>query len=411
MSNDQVASLIERKVTIDKAREEALDIVSKRTQENMPNGALPMSALLGTGDANSNSDRQSNFLNPQARYYAEALACRHTNIKPCDQAKQYMGMSIVDMARSMLDSLGERTGLRNDSAVIAKAMHTTSDFPELLTDTGNRILLDAYNSVPSALKTICKKNTARDFRPMSRIKITGDGTLKKVNEGGEYKYGTMFDSAESYKLNTYGQIFSISRQALVNDDLGAFTDSAQILGRVASDFEAQHLVDVLSVNPAMSDGEELFSSAHSNLADTGTVLSIDSLGLGRRGMRLQKSINGKSPVGVAPRFLVVPAALETLAEQILSEIYAATVDEANPFSKKIEILVEPRLDDVSATAWYLFADPVQAAVLEYAYLEGDEGPYFESRNGFERDVMEIKLRLDFGAGLLDFRGAYYNEGA
>jgi len=261
------------------------------------------------------------------------------------------------------------------------------------------------------LKIISRQNTARDFRPISTIKVSGDGKLKRVNEAGEFQSGTMFSSSESYSLETFGQIFSISRQALINDDLGAFSDSAQILGRTASDFEAQFLVDILTSNPQLSDGKAIFHADHGNLAASGSAISVASIGQGREKMRLQKSINGVTPVGVPPRFLLVPAALETAAEQLIAEIYASSVADANPFTRKIEILVEPRLDQHSATGWYLFADPESSPVLEHAYLEGYEGPYLESREGFESDSMEMKLRVDFGAGIKDFRGAFLNSGA
>ena len=128
-------------------------------------------------------------------------------------------------------------------------------------------------------------------------------------------------------------------------------------------------------------------------------------------MRLQKGLDGKTPIDARPKFLIVPASLETGAEQMLKEIYAATVDSANPFSNSLELIVDPRLDSLSETAWYLFSDPSLLPVLEYAYLESEEGPQFATREGWEVDGIEFKVRLDLGAGILDHRGAYLNQGA
>jgi len=74
-------------------------------------------------------------------------------------------------------------------------------------------------------------------------------------------------------------------------------------------------------------------------------------------------------------------------------------------------ITEPRLDGTSTTGWYLFADPAIAPVVVYGYLEGQEGPYTETRNGFDVDGVEVKIRHDFGCGVIDFRGAYLNDGA
>jgi hypothetical protein len=48
--------------------------------------------------------------------------------------------------------------------------------------------------------------------------------------------------------------------------------------------------------------------------------------------------------------------------------------------------------------------------IEYCYLDGNEGVYIETRNGFEVDGMEIKARLDFAAKAIDFRGLYKSTG-
>ena len=72
---------------------------------------------------------------------------------------------------------------------------------------------------------------------------------------------------------------------------------------------------------------------------------------------------------------------------------------------------EPRLDAASETAWYLAASPNQIDTIEYAYLEGQQGAYIETRNGFDVDGVEIKCRLDFGAKAIDWRGLYKNPGA
>ena len=76
-------------------------------------------------------------------------------------------------------------------------------------------------------------------------------------------------------------------------------------------------------------------------------------------------------------------------------------------------VVEPRLDAAtsSATAWYLIADPAQIDTVEYCYLEGQQGVYIETKQGFEVDGVEIKARMDFGAAAIDYRGMQKNAGA
>ena len=103
----------------------------------------------------------------------------------------------------------------------------------------------------------------------------------------------------------------------------------------------------------------------------------------------------------APRYLIVPPSLETSAEQFVATISATTTSETNPFAGQLTVLVDPRLP---STSWYLAAAPDQVDGLEYAFLDGAEGPQIETRIGFDIDGIETKLRIDFGAGWIDFRG-------
>jgi hypothetical protein len=217
----------------------------------------------------------------------------------------------------------------------------------------------------------------------------------------------MNESAELYSLATFGRIFAISRQALVNDDLGAFTQIPAKLGAAAMAFEAQQLTARIETNPLMSDGVAVFAAGHGNLAGSGAALSETTLAAARLAMRKQTGLSGDL-IDVTPRYVLVPPALETTAEKILSAVQATKTDDTNPFSA-LTLVVEPRL--TSATAWYVAADPAVIDGLEYAYLEGAPGPQIETKVGFEVDGVQMKVRLDFGSGWLDHRGWYRNPGA
>jgi hypothetical protein len=234
--------------------------------------------------------------------------------------------------------------------------------------------------------------------------------LLKVNEHGEVTRGGMAEAKQSYTLATYARIFGITRQALVNDDLGAFAEMSQKFGRAAAEFIAKELVAKLTSNPTMDDGVVLFHATHGNLGTAG-VISITTLAEALKLMRLQKGLDGKTPVDVTPKYLVVPAALEVVARQYVAQINATKASDVNPFNADLEVVVDPRLDANSATAWYLAADASSIDTIEYSFLEGEPGPQFESRAGFDVEGIETKVRLDFGCGVVDHRGLFKNAGA
>jgi HK97 family phage prohead protease len=338
---------------------------------------------------------------------ADALYARVSGTAPSDDAKPFMAESLRDMARAAVEASGNSTRGMDADQLFRAAMHTTSDFPNLLTSTGSRTLMAAYQVAQSPLKQIARQATLADFRPASKLKLSDVGALQELTEQGEIKSTTRGEAVESYSLKTYATQFSISRKALINDDLGAFRDWGATAGRMAAETEANVLVGLLLSNPIMGeDGENLFDSAHGNLGTAG-ALNVANLGLARKAMRGMKGLDKVTPINATPRYLVVGPEQETTAEQVLASIYAATVADVNPFATKLTPLVDPR---ISGNRWFLFADPASLPCFEYAYLSSAQGPQMASREGWDVLGMEYRVVLDFGAGAIDWRGAYLNPG-
>lgn len=348
----------------------------------------------------------------QARQ-VEALSARMMGTAPTDAARPFMQMGLADYARDALTRSGTvGVAMMGREELLQRAMHTVSDFPELLTGAGNRVLADAYRRAESPLKQLARQRTAADFRPLSTLKVGNFTKLEKLTESGEIKALSTAEAKEGYSLETFGGIFSLSRKAIVNDDLGAFARWGEMMGQAAAETEAGQLLALLTANAGagvtMGDGKALFHADHGNLAAAGSLLDVLSLDTARQAMRTQKMQDGKTPVNVVPRFLVVSPALETAAEKLLTSIQPNTTADVNPFGGKLSLIVEPRL---TGNGWYLFGDPSTAPVLEYAYLSSAQGPQLSSRDGWEVLGREFRVTLDFGAGATDHRGAYRNAGA
>lgn len=341
----------------------------------------------------------------------EALAARMMGTAPTDAARPFMQMGLADYAREALTRSGAAgVSMMGREELLQRAMHTVSDFPELLTGAGNRVLADAYKRAESPLKQIARQRTASDFRPLSTLKVSNFSKLEKVTEHGEIKALSTAEAKEGYALETFGGRFSLSRKAIVNDDLGAFSRWGEMMGQAAAETEAAQLLGLLTANSGngvkMSDGKTLFHADHGNIG--ATLLTELALSAARQAMRTQKALDGVTPVNVVPRFLLVSPAMESEAERLLAAIQPATVGDVNPFAGKLSLLVEPRL---TGNGWYVFGDPSTAPVLEYAYLSSAQGPQLSSRDGWEVLGREFRVTLDFGCGATDHRGAYRNAGA
>ena len=350
----------------------------------------------------------------QRNLMAEALAVRAMpSIKISDAARPYLGLSMLDLAGQLLQLRGERVSTMSREALAERAMHTTSDFPNLLTGTGNRVLMAAYQAAPNPLKQVlARQTTLNDFRPRTMLKISDMPKLQRVTEHGEIKSVTRSETTEGYALDTFAMIFALTRKAIINDDLGAFSDWSVAMGKAASETEADQLVQLLNQangnGPVMGDGKTLFHATHGNLATAGGGIANATLSAARLGMRNQKGIDGKTPINATPKYILVSPERETEAEQALAALYAATANQVSVFSGKLELLVEARL---TPGAWYVFADPAVLPVLEYAYLSSAQGPQISTRDGWETLGTEFRVVLDFGCGAIDWRGAYRNAGA
>jgi prohead serine protease/Mu-like prophage major head subunit gpT len=338
-----------------------------------------------------------------------------------DVGRPYRGMTMLRIAEAYLNQRGGRTTGLSKMELAAEAlglssrtpgMHTTSDFATLLADVANKTLRRAYEEAPQTWAPISRRTTLPDFKPVRRLQIGEAPALLEVGEHGEFTFGTIGEGKEQFALATYGRRFAITRKALVNDDTDAFSRVPTLFGRAARSLESDVVWEQLTSNPVMGDGKTLFHVDHNNLSPTSDPISVASIGAGRAAMRVQKGVDGTTLLNIFPQYLVVPAAKETIADQFVStNLMAAQTSSVNPFAGRLQVVAEPRLDADSVTAWYLVASPDQIDIIEYAYLEGEEGPMVESRVGWEIDGLEVKCREDFAAKVIDWRGLWKNLGA
>jgi phage head maturation protease len=344
--------------------------------------------------------------------------------------REFRGMSLVDMARDLLDANGVKVRGMNKFEIASEALsqrsgglHGTGDFTVILGNTVNRTLRTAYEAAPQTFRPVVRETTVSDFKTVTRAQLGEAPKLEKVNEHGEFKRGTIGEGSESYKVATFGKVIGITRQALINDDLGAFTRLAQMFGVAAADLESDLVWAEILGNPVMGDTVALFHATHKNL-QTAAAMSEATLAVMRAAMAKQKGLDGKTTLNIRPTFLFVPVDLENSAEKLLAS-YATTKpsDAVAESIRRLQAISEPRLDNGlthpvtgaaiagSSTAHYLAASPAQTDTVELAYLEGARGVYTESKMGFNTDGVEIKVRLDAGAKVIDWRAFQKNAGA
>ncbi len=322
-----------------------------------------------------------------------------------DQANNFRGRSLQELARASLERAGRRTdGLSKMDLVAAAFTHSTSDFPLLLANVAQKAMMKGYDEAQETFQAWTTKGALPDFKAARRVDLSTFPALAKVTEGAEYKSATIGERGETIQLATYGRKFSITRQAIINDDLDAFSKIPQRMGRAAIRTVGDLVYAVLTSNPAMADTIALFHADHGNLL-TGAAIATSSVDTMRVAMAKQK--DGTAVLGIRLAYLIVPVALEGTARVVRDSEFEVTGSKnltvPNSVRGTFEVISDARLDTASASNWYGAASPSMHDTIEVAYLDGVETPTLEQQSGWDVDGVEFKVRMDAGVKALDFR--------
>lgn len=326
-------------------------------------------------------------------------------------AQELRGHSMVELARESLQREGLQANFGDNMELARQAINSTSTFPAIMANLANKSVMVGFNEAETTYQIWVGKGSNRDFKEAARVALSEAGNLELVPEGGQFQQDFLGEASARTKVATYGKLFSLTRQAIINDDLGLFSKIATKYGSAAKRLVNKMVYAQLTGNVKMQDNVALFDSKHGNVAGTGEALSVKAIAKAITAMRRQKGITGDATLNITPKYLVVPPELEMTAYQIVNS--TAAVDGVNsgvvnPYKGRFAVVADAELTDPDA--WYLVADASQHDTIEVTYLNGVETPRLETRQGFDVDGIEYKVAFDCGVSALDFRGVFKNAG-
>ena len=326
-------------------------------------------------------------------------------------AQELRGHSMVELARESLQREGLQANFGDNMELARQAINSTSTFPAIMANLANKSVMVGFNEAETTYQIWAGKGSNRDFKEAARVALSEAGNLELVPEGGQFQQDFLGEASARTKVATYGKLFSLTRQAIINDDLGLFSKIATKYGSAAKRLVNKMVYAQLTGNVKMQDNVALFDSKHGNVAGTGEALSVKAIAKAITAMRRQKGITGDATLNITPKYLVVPSELEMTAYQIVNS--TAAVDGVNsgvvnPYKGRFVVVADAELTDPDA--WYLVADASQHDTIEVTYLNGVETPRLETRQGFDVDGIEYKVAFDCGVSALDFRGVFKNAG-
>jgi len=398
-----------------KAIEEGWDVKSTELEILRASRPSAPSVINGRGDATPKVIEAAACL---AANISEEQLVREYGEQTLDAAHRFRNIGVAGVIRLAAAAEGRYIPAVGASpSDILEAAASTMSLPGIMSNIANKSLIEGFNHVENAWRRIAKIGSVRDFKTVTRYRFTADMGFEPIAYGGEFKHGGVGEESYTNKAETYGRMFGVYREDIINDDLEALKDAPFRIGEGAA----------LTINKVfwalwLSNPNSFFSTAHKNLkTGADTALSVDGLTLARQTFSKQRRPGGKDPLGVRPKLLLVPASLEILADLLMN---ATTLNEAtttpkadrNPHTNKFEVVASDYLDNEeyvgsSSKAWYLLADPSAIPAIEVVFLNGKQEPTVEKNDMlFNRLGIEFRGYLDFGVKEQDFRGALRMKG-
>ena len=338
-----------------------------------------------------------------------------------DRTNPMRAYSLFELARRMLEMDGVNTGSMDKMALVGRAFtQSTSDFAVLLENTMHKVLLSSYATQANTWSRFCRVGSVSDFRAHNRYRTGSFGTLDSLNELGEYKTKSIPDGEKaSITAGTKGNLINLSRQVIINDDLGAFLGlAADFSGMAARTIEADVyalLAENSNLGPTMGDSNPLFHARGTGKTNigTGAAISVESIDADRMLMASIKDISGNDFLDLRPAILLCSLSIGSKAREINGQEYNDETSKQQRRPNVVrgifrDVVDTPRL---TGTRRYMFADPAVAPVIEVAFLDGQREPFLEAQNGFSVDGVQWRVRHDYGVGAIDYRGASTNAGA
>jgi hypothetical protein len=324
-----------------------------------------------------------------------------------DAASKYRNLGLLQLARECLRLEGHRVDPYSSPMDVIRAAFSVRSFPNLLRESAYRILVSTYETMPPTCLRIARIVETVNFMPHTLARLNAFAQFERVPLSGSIAQERIGDSGWQIKVDTYGRLFTITYQDVINDDLGAFLAIPQEAARGAIIALENHFWGTILANPG-----NFFSAANANVV-TSAPLTIPNLDRAVERMLAQRDLFGQ-PVFVKPSFLVVPVGLKATAENLFTSVRVVItgnvermLPETNAYAGQFEPVVTQYLPTNGANStWYLVADPATTPAFAVAFLRGQETPIIEEVQPISQFLgYSVRAYWHFGVALLDHRAA------
>ena len=290
---------------------------------------------------------------------------------------------------------------------VLRAAFATHSISNVLAATYGKYMLAGFEAVETVWDQIATIRPLNDLKTVTGVRLDGGFVYDEVGNDGKIKSADAADATRTLSPKTYARMSTITRSDIINDDLGALTAVPRRLGRGAA----------LKFNQVFWAAFESSNSTYYRgaTAGSGNAFAIGSVETAWTNYGSLTDPDG-NPLGVTPKVLLVPKALEIAANKVqtgntlLASSLGSTSSkvlepQANVLAGKFVIVSSAYL--TSTSTWWLCADPNDLPTMEVGFLNGQRQPTVEQADA-DFDVLGIQVRgfYDFGVAQGEPRAAY-----
>lgn len=317
-----------------------------------------------------------------------------------------------------------RDALQHAFMPVKATQFSTINVPGILSNVANKEILEGYQEEDQTWREISAVKSVSDFKQVTSYRMLDNMVFEKLGPAGEIRHGLVSEETYTRQADTYAKMAAVTRKDIINDDLGAFDDMRNRIGRGG----AQQLNRVFWT--AFMNNASFFTAGRGNfISGATTTLLTDGVGLQLALTAFRKL---KSPVtdgakrvsantiGGRPEILLVPPELEHVSDKLYvgtNLSIGSAAGEENTHRNKYRPVVCPWLSDTdfagnSTTAWHLLRNPRTMPAVVVSFLNGNETPTVESAEAdFNTLGVQFRGYFDFGCDLAEYLCGIKSKGA
>ena len=430
--DDALIDTLEAKAMSGKISAETMELELLKASRPLPNGSASAPAYAGA-DCNAITAALCNSIGMDEEATANSLKAevgQKAAEKAMNDAATLRGFNVHKLIHTVLHAHGRSVspGQGIDDSVLASALEcgsnirasagfSTVSLPGILSRVANKAMLASYNSGAGVAREFCAETDTTDFKQFDRYRMTEAGDFEEIGATGEIKNSTLTEETLSNQVKTYGRMFGITRQMLINDDLGAMLAIPSLLGKMAARTLEKSVITLLAnASTGAASTNFFFSTSTAKkkanyAAGAATALDIDALGTAYK-LFLDQVDSSGNPIMVEPGLLLVTNKNAVNARKLFNDAaYRFTNADTketteNQWQGMFRPLVSPYLSQLATTEdeYYLLPEPTDTAVINIAYLRGQRAPVIsQSDVDFQQLGVQMRGVFDFGVALWDQR--------